>query len=193
MKGVYILFFGITFLSWFYHKLIRRFRKVSDPYHYRKASWDELVIEDVSVKKREWALSLLKLNPSLYPCMQCGECTKECPVSLVTNGAYNPRRNTLASLFGYKEMLLESDDLVVWGCTDCHTCEEVCPQHIDLTGLFSSLKNQSISLGRGPDYIIEQAKAIFNNAKAIPSQTAIEHRRQELGLPPVLKPDLNEV
>jgi len=90
-------------------------------------------------------------------------------------------------------LLLNGDDLVIWGCTDCHTCDEVCPHNIELTGLFTSLKNQSITLGKGPDSIITQVKTIFDNAKAIPSQPAMERRRQELGLPAVSKPDVNEI
>ena len=193
MRGVYFFFFGITFIGWFYHKLIRRFRANSDPYLYRKASWDNVSKDGVSEKDRKWSLKLLWQNPSLYPCLQCGVCTTECPVSKVTNGTYNPRRNILATLLGYKDLLLEGDNLLVWGCTDCHTCEEVCPQHIELTDLFSVLKNLSIVLGNGPEYVIEQAKAVFNNAKAIPSQPAIERRREDLGLPPVSEPNINEV
>ena len=193
MRGVYFFFFGITFIGWLYHKLIRRFRANSDPYLYRKASWDNVSKDGVSEKDRKWSLKLLWQNPSLYPCLQCGVCTTECPVSKVTNGTYNPRRNILATLLGYKDLLLEGDNLLVWGCTDCHTCEEVCPQHIELTDLFSVLKNLSIVLGNGPEYVIEQAKAVFNNAKAIPSQPAIERRRDDLGLPPVSKPNINEI
>ena len=193
MLGVYYFFFGITFIGWFYHKLIRRFRSTSDPYAYRKSLWDDVGLDGASEKDREWALISLKQNPSLYPCLQCGTCTSECPVSIATKGNYNPRRNILATLLGYKDLLLNGDDLVIWGCTDCHTCDEVCPQSIELTDLFASLKNQSIALGKGPDYIIEQAKTIFDNAKAIPSQPAIERRRQELGLPAVLEPNISEV
>ena len=194
MLGVYYFFFSITLIRWIYHKLIRRLRSINNPYIHRKSSWDDVSkIVDGGQKDRKWALNLLKQTPSLYPCLQCGVCTSECPVSKVTMGKYNPRRNILATLSGYKDMLLNRDDLAIWGCTDCHTCDEVCPYDIELTSLFASLKNQSFALGKGPDYIIEQAKAVFNNAKAIPSQPAIERRRQELGLPPVSKPNLNEV
>lgn len=193
MLGVYYFFFGITIIGWFYHKVIRRLRSTSDPYAYRKNSWDTVSTEWVSEKNKKWAFRSLKQNPSLYPCLQCGTCTSECPVSIVTEGNYNPRRNILATLFGYRDLLLNGEDLVIWGCTDCHTCEEVCPQGIELTDLFASLKNQSIALGKGPDYIIEQAKTIFDNAKAIPSQPAIERRRQELGLPAVSEPNISEV
>jgi heterodisulfide reductase subunit C len=193
MRGVYFFFFGFTFIGWLYHKLIRRFRSNKDPYLYRKASWDDISLDIVSEKNKEWTLNSIKINPTLYPCLQCGICTTECPVSKVTNGNYNPRRNILATLLGYRDLILEGENLTVWGCTDCHTCEEVCPQHIELTDLFSSLKNQSIVLGKGPEYVIEQAKTVFNNAKAIPSQPAIERRRQELGLPPVSEPNINEI
>jgi heterodisulfide reductase subunit C len=183
-----------TLIRWIYHKLIRRLRSINNPYIHRKSSWDDVSkIVEGGQKDRKWALNLLKQTPSLYPCLQCGVCTSECPVSKVTMGKYNPRRNILATLLGYKDLLLNRDDLAIWGCTDCHTCDEVCPQSIELTDLFASLKNQSIALGKGPDYIIEQAKTIFDNAKAIPSQPAIERRRQELGLPAVLEPNISEV
>ena len=193
MLGVYAFFFSFTFIGWIYHKLIRRFRSIKDPYVLRKSSWDDVSKDGVSQKSRKWALKLLKQTPSLYPCLQCGICTSECPVSKVTMGKYNPRRSVLAILLLYKDLLLKGDDLVIWGCTVCNTCDEVCPQNIELTDLFSYLKNQSISLGKGPDYIIDQAKRIFNNAKAITFQPAIKRRREELGLPPVSKPNLNEV
>jgi heterodisulfide reductase subunit C len=193
MFGVYSFFFSITAIGWIYHKMIRRFRSIKDPYVHRKSSWDDASKDGVSQKSRKWALKLLKQTPSLYPCLQCGICTSECPVSKVTMGNYNPRRNVLAILLLYKDLLQKGDDLVIWGCTVCNTCDEVCPQNIELTDLFSYLKNQSISLGRGPDYIIDQAKRIYNSAKAIPLQPAIERRREELGLPGVSKPNLNEL
>jgi hypothetical protein len=48
-------------------------------------------------------------------------------------------------------------------------------------------------MGKGPDFVYAQAKAVFENAKAIPSQPAIERRRGQLGLPAVMAPDVNEV
>ncbi|MFX0075771.1 MAG: 4Fe-4S dicluster domain-containing protein, partial [Candidatus Hermodarchaeota archaeon] len=126
-------------------------------------------------------------------CIQCGVCTTECPVSAVTRGAYNPRRNILATLLGYEDFLLKGEELTIWGCTMCNTCDEVCPQNIELTELFTALKNQSVARTRCPDYILTQVKTIFENAKAIPSQPALKRRREELGLPEILEPDLSEV
>ncbi len=132
-------------------------------------------------------------------CYQCSRCADNCPVTDVSadfydaDKGYNPRKNILLALLGYKDLLLGADDLTIWGCTVCDTCDEVCPQNIELTEIFTFLKNQSIALGKGPEYIYLQAKTVFDNAKAIPSQPAIERRREQLGLPAIMNPNANEV
>lgn len=193
MLGVYTFFFVITFTGWFYHKIIRRFRSNTDPYSFRKASWDTIISENNSELNKEWALDLIKHNPSLYPCLQCGTCTDVCPISEITKGEYNPRTLILAARSGYKDLVLGGEEIVIWGCTTCNTCEEMCPQNIELTKIFTYLKNQSIILGKVPDYIHDQVKKIYDHAKAIPLQAAIEKRRSQLGLPKVVEPDVNEV
>lgn len=122
MSSMYLFFFVITFIGWVYHKLIRRLRLKSDPYVYRKASWDVVISEIVPEIINKWALSLIKQNPSLYLCLQCGSCTAHCPVSEITKGDYNPRRNIFGARFGYKDLLLGGENLVIWGCTLCNTC-----------------------------------------------------------------------
>jgi len=131
-------------------------------------------------------------------CYQCSECSDNCPVTAVTADSYttkgyNPRSNILMALLGHKDLLLKGDELGIWGCTVCVTCDEVCPQKIELTEVFAFLKNQSIALGKGPEFIYNQAKAVYDNGKAIPPQPAIERRRSQLGLPPVATPDVSEV
>jgi len=131
-------------------------------------------------------------------CYQCSRCADNCPVTKVTTDfygttGYNPRANILKALLGYKDMIFSEDPLTIWGCTVCDTCDEVCPQNIELTEIFTMLKNMSIEEGKGPEFIYSQAKAIFENAKAISSQPAIERRREQLGLPAVVAPDVNEL
>ncbi|MFX0074925.1 MAG: 4Fe-4S dicluster domain-containing protein, partial [Candidatus Hermodarchaeota archaeon] len=116
----------------------------------------------------------LHIGPDLLKyCYQCSKCSDNCPVTKVTTDTYttegyNPRGNILMALLGHEDLLLKGDELVVWGCTVCVTCDEVCPQNIELTEVFAFLKNQSIALGKGPDFIYNQAKAVYDSGKAIP-------------------------
>ena len=131
-------------------------------------------------------------------CYQCSRCADHCPVTKVTTDfytttGYNPRSNILNALLGYKDAIFSTDPLTIWGCTVCATCDEVCPQNIELTEIFTFLKNQSVADGSAPDFIYSQAKAIFDNAKAISFQHAIERRRLQLGLPHVVEPDVSEL
>ena len=141
----------------------------------------------------------LHVRPDLLKyCYQCSKCSDNCPVTAVTTDSYttegyNPRGNIIMALLGHEDLLLKGEELVVWGCTVCVTCDEVCPQNIELTEVFAFLKNQSIALGKGPDFIYNQAKAVYDSGKAIPPQPAIERRRTQLGLAPVAEPDVNEV
>jgi heterodisulfide reductase subunit C len=129
-------------------------------------------------------------------CYQCSRCTDNCPVSFVTDElyqyGYNPRRNILNALLGYKDNIFSADLIAIWGCTVCDTCDEVCPQNIELTEIFTLLKNQSIEKGEGPDFIFQQAQAIYESGKAIPSQAALERRRESMGLPAIIAPNVDE-
>jgi heterodisulfide reductase subunit C len=139
------------------------------------------------------------IEPDLIKyCYQCSKCSDSCPITAVTSDfnktkGYNPRSNIITALLGHKDLLLNGEELGIWGCTVCVTCDEVCPQNIELTEVFAFLKNQSIDLGKGPDFIYQQAKAVYESGKAIPPQPAIERRRTQLGLPPVDTPDVDEV
>ena len=130
-------------------------------------------------------------------CYQCSRCTDLCPVSNVTDQFYtrpfDPRMAVLGSLLGYKDLLLSLPPEAVWSCQVCDTCDEVCPQGIEVTEIITLLKNVTTSLGKAPDHIYGQAKAVFDSAKAIPSQPAIERRREQLGLPAVAAPDVSEI
>jgi len=137
-------------------------------------------------------------------CYQCNRCTDNCPVADVQNpfhiavgNAFDPRLIVLTTLLGYKDVVMAvagtKNALIPWGCTVCDTCDEVCPQKIELTEIFTILKNMSIAAGEGPDYYTSQASTIYDAGKAIPSQPAIERRREQLGLPKVEEPDVSEV
>ena len=125
-------------------------------------------------------------------CYQCNRCTDHCPISKVTDDAYNPRRTILNALLGYKEAVF-SAKVNIWGCTACDTCDEVCPQDIELTEIFSFIKNVSTEKGEAPDFIYSQGNIIYRTGRAIPTQPAIMRRRNLLNLPPVPETHINEI
>ncbi|MHA1196047.1 MAG: 4Fe-4S dicluster domain-containing protein [Promethearchaeota archaeon] len=134
------------------------------------------------------------IGTTLAYCYQCATCSGACPVAQITNGRYNPRRLILDALLGLKDKIFGKDNAFnIWGCTVCDTCDEVCPQKVELTEIFTILKNISIDRGEAPPYYTTQASTILEHAKAIPMQPAIERRRDQLGLPKVMIPDVDEV
>ncbi len=150
-----------------------------------------MVVVDYELKKK---IMDAHIKDTLKYCYQCNRCTDVCPVNNVTGSRYSPRPLILNSFLGLKDMIfgLESS-FNIWGCTACDTCDEVCPQKIELTEVFYILKNMSLAMGEGPDYFTSQASAIYDSGKAIPSQPAIERRRQQFGLPPVQSPSTDDV
>ena len=133
------------------------------------------------------------IHDALKYCYQCSRCTDVCPVSRVAPDRYNPRGNIMLSFLGINVFKGQKDNFALWGCTVCDTCDEICPQKIELTEIFTVLKNMSIAAGEGPDYYTTQASAIYDAGKAIPSQPAIERRREQLGLPKIEEPSVDEV
>ena len=81
----------------------------------------------------------------------------------------------------------------LWACTTCDTCDEVCPNKIQLTHIFYTLRNMSVKAGEAPAAYITQAKAIWDNGKTIPKQTAIQRRREQMGLKDLPDPDIKEL
>ncbi len=133
------------------------------------------------------------IHDALKYCYQCSRCNDVCPVANITDGRYNPRAIILNSFLGINSFIGEKGNFSVWGCTVCDTCDEVCPQKIELTEIFTVIKNMSIAKDEGPDYYTTQASAIYDSGKAIPSQPAIERRRDQLGLPKIEAPSVDEV
>ncbi len=150
-----------------------------------------MVVVDYELRKK---VMDFHIKDTLKYCYQCNRCSDACPVANVKPGRYAPRPLILSSFLGIADQIFgQESKFNIWGCAACDTCDEVCPQRIELTEVFYLLKNLSLAKGEGPDYYTGQASAIYDYGKAIPSQPAIERRRQQFGLPEVQSPNVEEV
>jgi heterodisulfide reductase subunit C len=136
---------------------------------------------------------LINENLSLSYCYQCATCAGGCPVALKTVGKYNPRKIIELSLLGFEQRLIESQDVNIWLCSTCQKCVEYCPQHVLLTEIFTTIKNSSAEAGLAPEAYYLQGKSIFDSGLAIPFSSAILRRREQLGLPQINTPDVEEI
>ena len=140
---------------------------------------------DIDLNFKRHILDIMLGEDKLAYCFQCGKCNDVCPVSMRWGSRYNPRDLVLFSALGYKDALVAAvvrDDFVLWGCTDCETCDEKCPAEIPITDIICDLKNLAVSLGACPDFYKDSSQVILDTGVSIPSQAAIEKRREQLGV-----------
>ncbi|MBN1800969.1 MAG: 4Fe-4S dicluster domain-containing protein [Candidatus Lokiarchaeota archaeon] len=135
----------------------------------------------------------MKHNASLSYCYQCSTCSGGCPVALITEGAYNPRKIIEEAILGFQERLIESKDPNIWLCSTCQKCVELCPQKVELTEIFSVIKNKCFEEGKCPDAFYSQGKTVLENGIAIPYSKAITSRREKLGLPNIKTAQIEEI
>lgn len=136
---------------------------------------------------------VLKHNASLSYCYQCSTCSGGCPVALLTNGIYNPRKIIEESILGLKEKLIESQEPNIWLCSTCQKCVELCPQKVELTEIFTLIKNKCFEFGEVPEAFKVQGQAVLENGVAIPYSKAILTRREKLGLPTIITAPIDEI
>lgn len=142
----------------------------------------------------EFRNDLIKEDFSLNYCYQCGTCSSTCPVALITEGKFNPRKIIEQSLLGLKDLLLKDQNPNVWLCSTCQMCVEECPQNVLLTEIFEKIKNKIISQGESyPESFKVQAKSVIENGVAIPLTPPIIRRRDQLGLPKVESASTDEI
>ncbi|MHA1699014.1 MAG: 4Fe-4S dicluster domain-containing protein [Promethearchaeota archaeon] len=135
----------------------------------------------------------MKENKSLSYCYQCSTCSSGCPVALLTNGIYNPRKIIIESLLGLKDKLIDKQEPDVWLCSTCQKCVELCPQKVDLTEIFTVIKHECFKIGKVPDAFLSQARAIEEHGIAIPYSRPILNRRAKLNLPEIKTASVDEV
>ncbi|TFF69236.1 MAG: hypothetical protein EU516_01005 [Promethearchaeota archaeon] len=147
----------------------------------------------MSVVNFKFRNEVLKHNASLSYCYQCSTCSGGCPVALITEGKYNPRKIIEEAILGFQKRLVDEQDPNVWLCSTCQTCVELCPQNVELTEIFSLIKNRCFENGNYPEGFFSQGQAIIENGVAIPYSNAILNRRKKLGLPDVKTASVDEI
>ncbi len=147
----------------------------------------------MSVINFKFRNEVLKHNASLSYCYQCSTCSGGCPVALITQGSYNPRKIIEEAILGLKDKLVEKQDPNPWLCSTCQTCVELCPQKVEITEIFTLIKNKCFDTGNVPEAFISQGRAVLENGVAIPASKAILSRREKLGLPSVKTAPIDEI
>jgi heterodisulfide reductase subunit C len=147
----------------------------------------------MSVINFEFRNEVLKHNASLSYCYQCSTCSGACPVALLTQGRYNPRKIIEEAILGLHDKLVEKQDPNSWLCSTCQTCVELCPQKVELTEIFTLIKNRCFETGNVPEAFIAQGRAVLENGVAIPYSKAILTRREKLGLPTIKTASPDEI
>ncbi|MFX0038126.1 MAG: 4Fe-4S dicluster domain-containing protein [Promethearchaeota archaeon] len=149
----------------------------------------------MSVINFKFRNEVLKHNASLSYCYQCSTCSGGCPVALITQGRYNPRKIIEEAILGLQDKLVEKQDPNPWLCSTCQTCVELCPQKVEITEIFTLIKNRCFDSGyqKVPEAFISQGRAVLENGVALPYSKAIITRREKLGLPSIKTAPVDEI
>ena len=98
------------------------------------------------------------------PCINCGECVRVCPASLLPQTLFKHLR---------AEQFEQADRLNLFDCIECGCCAHVCPSHIPLVDYYRHGKGQLRVLG------LEDARASRAKARFEAREQRIEQDRAE--------------
>ncbi len=147
----------------------------------------------MSVINFDFRNEVVKHNASLTYCYQCSTCSGGCPVSLITEGKYNPRKIIEEAILGLVDKLVVKQEPNSWLCSTCQKCVELCPQKVELTEIFTLIKNKCFEVGKVPEAFKLQGQAVLDTGVAIPYSKAILTRREKLGLPEIKTASIDEI
>ncbi|NHJ13716.1 MAG: 4Fe-4S dicluster domain-containing protein [Candidatus Thorarchaeota archaeon] len=140
-------------------------------------------MEDSKDSKR-----IKEIQESAQPCFQCGICAASCPVFRVAP-EFNPR-------LAVDEVIRTGRVAVTgreWNCAYCLMCEQRCPMGVALSELLMDIKNLSSHDGKVPPSIVEMMDVIRFTGKVSHASTSSKKKRDDLGLPELPEPDVEEV
>ncbi|UCG91208.1 MAG: 4Fe-4S dicluster domain-containing protein [candidate division WOR-3 bacterium] len=124
-------------------------------------------------------------------CYQCSACVAVCPAARFTD-EFNPRIILLKALLGMEEALI-GEDSPIWLCTNCYSCYERCPQDVRPIEVIIALKNLAVERETAPANLAKLSENIAETGMSVTVSSAVNRRRQELGLPPLKTIPLEEL
>lgn len=128
---------------------------------------------------------------NLMVCFQCGTCTADCPISRFSD-FYRPRKIARMVQLGLKDRLLSDDAL--WLCSTCYTCVDHCPQGVEIAGIVRALRNLTVKeKAVAPLVSKELASNLLKTGYVYEFPESRLKRRKMRGLPPLPKPNLEDV
>jgi heterodisulfide reductase subunit C len=130
---------------------------------------------------------------SLLKCIQCGVCSSGCTVTEYVD--MQPHRVVASCLLGLKEEVLSSQ--AIWTCSLCHRCTERCPKNVDYSFILALLRNMAAEEGMVPKEYSGTVEVIYDNGFVVPYtgglKVNIDRRRERMGLPEIISPNLDEI
>jgi len=118
-------------------------------------------------------------------CLQCGNCTGVCPVSLKT--PYKTRNLIKLCQYGYKRIFFT----IPWICAGCYRCYEHCPADINPAEVFTAIRHILVRDKGAPAFLREMVNILMKYGQNNVPSDDIRRFRETEGLPP-LWPDEKE-
>lgn len=138
----------------------------------------------------EFAAEIIRYGgKDVMTCLQCGNCTGVCPISLKIE--YKTRTTIKYCQFGMKNHTLGTR----WVCATCYRCYEHCPADLNPAEVMIALRHIAIREGIIPPFVKAVATNLMQCGLSIKPDEAMIKARQRLGLPeaPSTKPDWEAV
>ncbi|MFX1236183.1 MAG: 4Fe-4S dicluster domain-containing protein [Promethearchaeota archaeon] len=130
---------------------------------------------------------------SLLKCIQCGVCSSGCTVTEYVD--MQPHRVVASCLLGLRDEVLSSQ--AIWTCSLCHRCTERCPKNVDYSFILALLRNIAVKEGNVPKEYSGTINTIYTNGFVVPytgnMKNTIDKRRDKIGLPKLVGPNLEEI
>jgi len=136
---------------------------------------------DKSYKKLKDFLKKSRFGDRILACLNCGECTSNCPVAIIDQ-SYRPSRISYYIL-NLKDELINED--LIWKCAFCYKCLEYCPKNVKFTDIILELRNYFTSCGHLFQPYIQFVKKIYENGFSLEIPEFILEEREDYDLPPI--------